>query len=84
MDKDEKKLYDRGRQLAITWNDFAHKEGYDLIEMVMAADAIIDTAKRFAALKAAFGDDLEKIIDAMMASEVGKVIKEAQEAIDGD
>lgn len=84
MNKEDKELYDRGCQLALKWNDFAQKEGYTILEMVVAADAIIDTAKRFAALKAVFGDDLEKVIDAIMASEVGKVIKEAQEVIDGD
>ena len=84
MDIDDKELCNRGRQLALKWDDFARKQGYDLLEMVVAADAIIGAAKRFAVLKAVFGDDLEKVIDAMMASEVGKVIKEAQEAIDGD
>lgn len=76
--------FERGKQLALKWSTFAFEEGYDLMEMMIAADGLSESIERFAALKTAFGDDAEAVIEAMHRIEVEKTIEEAEEAINGD
>ncbi|MBR2803623.1 MAG: hypothetical protein IKE20_00535 [Eggerthellaceae bacterium] len=76
--------FERGKQLALKWSTFAFEEGYDLMEMMFAADGISESVERYAALKAAFGDDAEAVVEAMQRIAVEKTIEEAEEAINGD
>lgn len=83
-DEIRKRLNERGFELATKWVNLAIDGGYDLMEIVVAADGIIEAAERYAAMKIVLGDDFEKVMESKMRVEVEKAIKEAEEAINGD
>ena len=79
-----KRLNERSYRLAAKWVDIAIDDGYDLAEIAVAAEGIVESVECYAAMKIVFGDDFEKVMESKMRVEIEKAIKEAEEAINGD
>ena len=83
-DEVKRRLQERSYGLAVKWVDLAIDGGYDLAEIAVAAEGIVESVERYAAMKIVLGDDFEKVMESKMRVEVEKAIKEAEEAINGD